>query len=79
MSVQEIKAVISKMSPGDLAYLAHWFEEFQRDTVMQHLTQDSKVSQLDLQPRIAGLHAGTAWISDDFDLPLPEEFWTGAA
>ena len=26
--------------------------------------------------RIAGLHAGAIWTSDDFDEPLPEEFWT---
>ena len=26
--------------------------------------------------RIAGLHTGAIWISDDFDEPLPEEFWT---
>ena len=28
-------------------------------------------------PRIAGLHRGTAWISDDFDAPLDESFWMG--
>jgi antitoxin (DNA-binding transcriptional repressor) of toxin-antitoxin stability system len=28
-------------------------------------------------PRIAGLHAGAIWTSDDFDEPLPDEFWTG--
>lgn len=27
--------------------------------------------------RVAGLHAGAIWTSDDFDEPLPEEFWTG--
>lgn len=27
--------------------------------------------------RIPGLHAGAAWISDDFDDPLPESFWAG--
>ena len=26
--------------------------------------------------RTAGLHAGEIWTSDDFDEPLPEEFWT---
>ena len=30
-------------------------------------------------PRAAGLHAGAIWTSDDFDEPLPDEFWTGAA
>jgi len=23
------------------------------------------------------LHSGMAWISDDFDEPLPDEFWLG--
>lgn len=27
--------------------------------------------------RIGGLHAGTTWASDDFDEPLPDEFWLG--
>lgn len=27
--------------------------------------------------RIPGLHAGAAWISDDFDTPLADTFWTG--
>lgn len=28
-------------------------------------------------PRIAGLHQGTIWISEDFDAPMPETFWVG--
>ncbi len=27
------------------------------------------------QSRIAGLHKGAIWISDDFDDPLPDAFW----
>jgi prevent-host-death family protein len=27
--------------------------------------------------RVAGLHPGAIWTSEDFDEPLPEEFWTG--
>jgi prevent-host-death family protein len=30
-----------------------------------------------LMPRVAGLHLGAIWTSEDFDEPLPEEFWTG--
>lgn len=26
--------------------------------------------------RVAGLHAGAIWTSEDFDEPLTEEFWT---
>lgn len=29
------------------------------------------------QPRIAGLHAGMGWMSDDFDDELPDSFWLG--
>jgi antitoxin (DNA-binding transcriptional repressor) of toxin-antitoxin stability system len=28
--------------------------------------------------RIAGLNKGKIWVSDDFDEPLPDQFWTGA-
>ena len=27
--------------------------------------------------RIAGLNRGTIWTSEDFDKPLPDEFWLG--
>ena len=27
--------------------------------------------------RVAGLNRGTIWTSDDFDEPLPDEFWLG--
>lgn len=29
--------------------------------------------------RILGLHQGDIQTSDDFDAPLPEDFWTGTA
>jgi hypothetical protein len=29
--------------------------------------------------RKAGLHAGAIWMSDDFDEPLPDEFWLGTS
>ncbi len=27
--------------------------------------------------RVPGLHRGEVWMSEDFDEPLPEAFWTG--
>ena len=27
--------------------------------------------------RVAGLNRGTIWASEDFDQPLPDEFWLG--
>lgn len=39
---------------------------------------DKPIAQLiPIPKRIAGLHAGEIWSSDDFDAPLPEQFWTG--
>ncbi|HFQ94677.1 MAG TPA: toxin-antitoxin (TA) system antitoxin [Anaerolineae bacterium] len=32
-----------------------------------------------VKSRIAGLHQGAIWISDDFDEPLPDSFWLGTA
>ena len=29
------------------------------------------------KPRVAGLHEGQTVVSDDFDDPLPDEFWLG--
>ena len=28
--------------------------------------------------RVAGLHSGAISVSDDFDAPLPDDFWTGS-
>lgn len=30
-------------------------------------------------PRVPGLHQNAIWISNDFDEPLPDEFWLGEA
>jgi antitoxin (DNA-binding transcriptional repressor) of toxin-antitoxin stability system len=32
-----------------------------------------------VEPRIAGLHPGAIWTSEDFDEPLADRFWTGEA
>ena len=32
-----------------------------------------------IKPRMAGLHSGAIWTSEDFDEPLSEEFWTGTS
>jgi len=31
------------------------------------------------QERTPGLHSGTTWVSDDFDVPLSDQFWLGDA
>jgi prevent-host-death family protein len=36
-------------------------------------------NSVDSSPRVLGLHDGEGWISDDFNEPLPDEFWLGQA
>jgi antitoxin (DNA-binding transcriptional repressor) of toxin-antitoxin stability system len=33
-------------------------------------------SKQDTKPCVLGLHKGETWMSDDFNAPLPEGFWT---
>lgn len=35
------------------------------------------VTQPKKKKRIAGLNRGMIWTSEDFDAPLPDEFWLG--
>ncbi|MEO8072221.1 MAG: toxin-antitoxin (TA) system antitoxin [Acidobacteriota bacterium] len=35
------------------------------------------VAQPKKKKRIAGLNRGMIWTSEDFDAPLPDEFWLG--
>ena len=37
----------------------------------------ASVTPITKKKRIAGLNRGTIWTSDDFDAPLPDEFWLG--
>ena len=45
------------------------------------LTEDNApiARLIPISERIAGLHSGAIWISEDFDEPLPDEFWEGNA
>lgn len=36
-------------------------------------------TKADRTPRVANLGAGTVWMSEDFDAPLSDDFWTGEA
>lgn len=39
----------------------------------RHGSDDAEVKT----PRVAGLNRGQIWVSEDFDAPLPDEFWLG--
>ena len=60
--------------PEKLDSLEDWLEQFLY-FVEKIKSQEEKAS--DLQSRVAGLHRGNVWMSEDFNEPLPEEFWLG--
>ena len=52
-------------------------EKMLQAMVRQMLSTEEAVSSLPPK-RIAGLNRGQVlWISDDFDAPIPDEFWLG--
>lgn len=53
------------------------------EVILQHnnvpLARLSPLAKTSPKPRVAGLHKGVISMSDDFDAPLPDDFWLGAA
>jgi len=41
------------------------------------VAEPESVTEAPRKKRIAGLNRGQIWVSDDFDDPLPDEFWLG--
>lgn len=72
VSMEQLLQTVDELPPDDLRQLYHYVVGKVSD-----LTQGQ--SQASASPRIAGLHAhfGPVWMSEDFDDPLPDEFWLG--
>ena len=50
----------------------------QKRLLREHMNNESVQIEVDLsKPRVFDLHPGAMWTSDDFDDPLPDEFWLG--
>ncbi len=49
--------------------------------ISEHNKPLAKIVPVNLshRPRIPGLNRGKIWISEDFNDPIPDEFWTGEA
>ena len=64
-----------------LAELLLWIKDGHEVVLTQHQLPVARlVPTADEQSeRIPGLHAGAAWISDDFDAPLDDAFWAGTS
>ena len=43
---------------------------------LARITSAETTPQIPITERVLGAHPG-AWMSDDFDAPLPDEFWLG--
>jgi hypothetical protein len=46
------------------------------DETLARMTSAETISPIPIVERVLGAHPG-AWMSDDFDAPLPDEFWLG--
>ena len=75
MSTQTINIRTAHPQWNDLLSLVMQGTEvvFAKDN--QPLARLVPVSQATSQVRVAGLHEGSIWISDDFDEPLSDSFW----
>jgi len=71
------KTVDIKKTQSDLKELLSQVVEGQEIVIMEGDKPIARISPI--TQRVAGLHPGAIWTSDDFDEPLPEEFWAGKA
>ena len=46
------------------------------DKPLARLAPISSTKKKNKKKRVAGLHKGKGWVSEDFDDPLPDDFWT---
>jgi len=65
----DLKKLLSLITKGEEVLLTEGAKPIARVVPMASLETQ----------RVPGLHAGAIWTSDDFDAPLPDEFWTGEA
>ncbi|MBS3026147.1 MAG: DUF2281 domain-containing protein [Dolichospermum sp. DET50] len=72
MTMSILETIIRELSSAPEALLLQVFSFIQ--SAKDDSTLESNSSSL---PRIPGLHQGEIWISDDFNDPLPDEFWLG--
>ncbi len=62
----------------DLLKMVDTLSPEEKRLLQEHINNESVQSGVDLsKPRVFDLHPGAMWTSDDFDDPLPDEFWLG--
>ncbi|MDP3285415.1 MAG: hypothetical protein Q8M56_13375 [Desulfobacterales bacterium] len=69
------KTIDIKKKPPDLKVLLSLVADGTEIVLTDNDTPIARMVQIG--KRVAGLHAGAIRMSEDFDEPLPDEFWTG--
>lgn len=71
----QIEAIVRNGALQPVHGLPDFISEGQRvNVVIEDATSEPETQP---KPRIAGLHEGMGWMSDDFDDELPDSFWLG--
>ena len=75
------KTIDVKSAPPDWHDLVAWVQEGEEVLLVDGEIPLARIipTETPRPARIAGLQAGQIWTGDDFDDPLPDEFWTGEA
>ena len=74
----DVKAVVIEEAQTQLAELLALVEEGIEIILMDQDKPRARLVSLETSPRIPGLHSGAIQMSDDFDEPLPDDFWLGS-
>ena len=75
---EDLSKKLQKLLPENQQLLLV-FAEFllEQQTHSRQSSSSNTANSSPTQQRVLGLHQGMGWISDDFNDPLPDEFWTG--
>ena len=79
MSTAELYRQIEQLSPQEQLVLAKQILTGLVQQIPAGGALFAETETPETTTRVAGLHAGMAWVSNDFDEPLPDEFWLGQA
>ena len=73
-----IKSIDVSQAPAQFSELLALIAAGEEVVIEEHGKAVARlVPAIPATPRIAGLHEGQGWSSEDFDAPLPDDFWTG--
>lgn len=78
MPLMQVKIVDISTTQPPLAELLKLLEDGSEIVLAAAGQQIARLLPANAPPkRITGLHEGQGWVSEDFDDPLPDEFWGG--